>query len=240
MGQESDTLAADVVDWAKKLSKSSMNIRFGCVGYDGRITGGMDMSTADSLSLFLNREGRRGKNRSVGFYGTNGDMLNDNTSLYNGSKDVECGVAALRFADDHFTFRPMANRIYVNLTDEPNCNMGYEEFSVNYINRNDVWPTTKGTIHTVYSADTTYVGDKYYERPWLLSQYTGGTIMTAPSDFRGVSLDKLPVTGAIQNSYIIRFANIEELLDGNYHDVKITILSPDSSVRAERTISVKF
>jgi hypothetical protein len=64
--------------------------------------------------------------------------------------------------------------------------------------------------------------------------------MTAPSNFRGVSLDVLPVTGAIQNSAIIRFANARELLDGNFHEVKITVLSPDKTVRAQRTISVRF
>ena len=128
----------------------------------------------------------------------------------------------------------------MNLTDEPNYTMGREDLSCEYVSNIDNWPTSKGTVHTVYSADTTSTVRNYYERPWLLSQYTGGTIMTAPSNFRGVSLDVLPVTGAIQNSAIIRFANARELLDGNFHEVKITVLSPDKTVRAQRTISVRF
>ena len=240
MGQESDTLAADVVSWAQKLSRSTMDIRFGCVGYDGRITGGIDFTTADGLYGFLNREGRYSTSRSKGFEGGNAEELAASTSPYDGYRDQECGVAALRFADEHFSFRPTANRIYVNLTDEPNYTMGREDLSCEYVNNIDNWPTSKGTVHTVYSADTTSTVRNYYERPWLLSQYTGGTIMTAPSNFRGVSLDVLPVTGAIQNSAIIRFANARELLDGNFHEVKITVLSPDKTVRAQRTISVRF
>ena len=64
----------------------------------------------------------------------------------------ECGVAALRMADENFAFRTGANRVYVDFTDEPSQPNGKEEFTVEYVNPvNNNWPTTKGTIHTVYS-----------------------------------------------------------------------------------------
>ena len=43
-----------------------------------------------------------------------------------------------------------------------------------------------------------------------------------------MNLDDLPVTGALQNSYIIRFRVTEELFDGKEHDVHITVKSQSS------------
>lgn len=74
----------------------------------------------------------------------------------------------------------------------------------------------------------------------MLSKYTGGTIIVAPSDFSGVTLQSLPVTGAMQNSYVIRFTNVDEFMDGEVHEVTITILSADGKTYAERTFYVVF
>lgn len=96
-------------------------------------------------------------------------------------------------------------------------------------------------MHTVFSADTTFTERAYYkEKPWRISQYTGGSILVAPSDFSGVTLASLPVTGAMTNSYIIRFTNIEEFMDGQPHLVKITILSEDGYTRAEKIFYMNF
>ena len=65
-------------------------------------------------------------------------------------------------------------------------------------------------------------------------------VLYADADFSNVTLASLPVTGAMQNSYIIRFTNIGEFLDGQPHLVKITILSPDGKTKAERTFYVTF
>lgn len=59
-------------------------------------------------------------------------------------------------------------------------------------------------------------------------------------DFSDASLSTLPVTGAMQNSYIIRFTNIEKYMDGQPHMVKITVVSADGKVRAEKVFSVIF
>lgn len=55
-----------------------------------------------------------------------------------------------------------------------------------------------------------------------------------------MTLDSLPVSGAMMNSYIIRFTDIEEYMDGQPHEVKITIYSTNGSVQAERVFHVVF
>lgn len=55
--------------------------------------------------------------------------------------------------------------------------------------------------------------------------------MEVSPTFSGVTLNSLPVTGAMQNSYIIRFTNVSEFMDGQSHEVKVTILSEDGRVR---------
>lgn len=98
-----------------------------------------------------------------------------------------------------------------------------------------------GTIHTVYSGNTSYANRPLYmEQSWLMSEYTGGTVLYASSNFSGVSLNDLPVTGAMQHSYSIYFTVPESLKDGQYHSLKVTVLSQDQSVRAERNFSIKF
>lgn len=50
----------------------------------------------------------------------------------------------------------------------------------------------------------------------------------------------MPVTGAMQNSYVIRFTNVADLMDGRTHEVNITILSADGKTKAERTFYIVF
>lgn len=64
--------------------------------------------------------------------------------------------------------------------------------------------------------------------------------MYVSSDFSGVSLDTLPVTDAMQNSYVIRFTNIDDMMDGMTHTVKITVKTADGTVRAEKTFYIVF
>lgn len=240
MNQEADAIARDIVSWATKLASSNLDIQFGCVGYDvnGKISGALNITDLEALSNYLNRS--TGTSRTVGFAGSDRGMLEEEAYAY-GSAGNECGVMALRFADDFFSFRTGANRIYTNFTDEPNQPGGKQGWSVDYVKDQQNWGTAKGTIHTVYSDDTIFTERPLYnEKPWKMSRYTGGTELYAPSNFNGVSLEKLPVTGAMQNSYVIRFTNIEEFMDGRPHTIKITVLSEDGSVRAEKTFTVTF
>lgn len=231
MSEEADAIARDITSWAQKLAQSTLDIRFGCVGYDGAITGASDLTTYHDLASYLDRG--TGTNRTVGFLDS---RLSTLTSSYRtgGGSSNECGMAALRFASDNFSFRKGANRIYVNFTDEPNQPAGIARFSVESLKTD--WNTSLGTIHTVFS-DGKESGREFN---YLMSQYTGGTVINTNRSFSGVTLESLPITGALQNSYVIRFSDIEDLIDGQPHEVKITILSPDGKVRAERIFYIVF
>ena len=142
-------------------------------------------------------------------------------------------MAALRFADENFTFTPGANRIYINFTDEPNQTAYIDRFSVESLKTD--WQTSQGTIHTVFS------DQRYYdvnESNRLMSEYTGGTVIYTDNRFSNMTLDALPVTDAMQNSYIIRFTNIEKYMDNRSHNIKITVVSPDNNVKTERTFPI--
>ena len=245
MGEEADAVAKEILDWSKMLSKT-LDMRFGCVGYDynGEVNGAINMCGINEIDAFLNRSGKYGIYRTMGFEGPDKDVLAKEYARYSTgtwSAD-ECGVSSLRYADDLFNFRKNTNRVYVNFTDEPNYPQGHEPMSTQWVKDPNNWPTTKGTIHAVYSS--TYVNwterPLWEEYPWNLSAYTGGTEIKTNSSFSGVSLSTLPITGALQNSYIIKFTNVESLFDGQPHKIKITILSPNGTVRAEKEYVVTF
>lgn len=240
MNEEADALARDIISWAQELSTSGLDARFAVVGYDGRITGGTDFTTASGLSQYLEANGS-GTSRTMHF-GTN---RNDWTALaskyFVNDYMNECGVAAIRLADENYAFRSSANRVYVNFTDEPNYPSNKEEFSVKYFEDQNKWPAYKGTVHTVYSASQyDYTDWNREESPWLISDYTGGSKQFVKRDFSDANLSSLLVTGAMQHSYIIKFTNIEDLLDGNIHKVHLTIKSDDGSTTADKTFDVMF
>ena len=240
MSEEADAIARDIISWAETLTRSSLDVRFGCVGYGytNGVYGAVNMTDVETLATYLNRNS--GIYRTIGFYGDDSESLSAASSAYSGGG--ECVGVALRYADDNLAFRPGANRIYVNFTDEPN-QPGYTDlYSTESFSSQEGWSTNKGTVHTVYSADTLYFSEtlNYREKPWRISQYTGGTIITAPSNFSGVTLESLPVTGAMTNSYVIRFTNISEFMDGNSHLVKITVLSADGKTKADREFNLTF
>lgn len=236
MSEEANAIARDIISWAEKLSKSGLDMRFGCVGYDGPVNGGLNLTDVNSLSTYLNRSS--GTSRTVGFSGNDASALKAAAANFSTGWG-ECGGTALRFADKYFSFRAGANRIYVNFTDEPNQPNGETDFSVESFKTQQGWSSQKGTVHTVFSASKTSVSSSE-EKPWLISEYTGGTTIFTSSSFNNVTLESLPVTGAMQNSYIIKFTNIEEFMDGKQHTVKITILSADGNTRAEKTFYVIF
>ena len=238
MSEEADALARDIVSWSSLLSKSGLKARFGIVGYDGLITGAINLTDTETLKNYLNYGS--GTSRTAHFDGSDASTLQSKASTYYAGSGSECGVAAIRFANDAFSFRSGANRIYVNFTDEPNQPCSKTQWSVRFFQSQDNWPASYGTVHTVYSDDSFTNEWNRYEHPWLISEYTGGTTIYAPDDFSGVTLESLPVTGAMENSYIIRFANVEELLDGKTHKVHITIRSKDGTVKADKVFYLVF
>ena len=93
-------------------------------------------------------------------------------------------------------------------------------------------------IYTVfsdeYSDPHSWTSWNYWEDPTLFSTYTGGQIIKTSGDFN-ISLDELPVTGAILQSFIISFNITPDLRVGGVYDVTIIIKSPDGKVVSKYT-----
>ena len=240
MGQEADAVARDILSWSQQLASSGLDVRFACVGYSvsGTINGAIDFTNSTGLSTYLNRSS--GTSRTIGFSGSNSSILSSAASAYR--VNDECGAMAIRYANANLSFRSGANRIYVNFTDEPNQPNGKQAYSVEFFKDQNNWGTSQGTVHTVYSdPNTSFVEQLYYrEYPWKISEYTGGTQFFTNSSFTGVNLSSLPITGALQHSYVIRLHNVAHLVDGKTHIIRITILSADRRVRADRVFYVVF
>lgn len=268
MSEEAEAIYNDIIHWQEELADKKLDVRFGCVGYGGFVSGAINLTSASQMKEYLGEKSWtsnvNGVWRTRGFGGDDAAALeaaaqDPNYRVVNSSyvytnwsapDSYECGVMALRYANDHFTFRQGANRVYVNLTDEPNQPNGkYDLFSTQWVKDN--WTTTLGTIHTVYTERASWRNDyqSYLDvnYPWDLSLCTGGTILFTNSDFRDINgkkvgLSDLPVSSAMQNSYIIRFTNIENLFDGNEHSVHITVksASTEGPVLADRTFGIVF
>lgn len=240
MDDEADAIARDIVEWATQLS-GSLDVRFAIVGYDGNVTGAINFTDADHISAYLGRSA--GVNRTVGFEGDDAELLAQAAKPYNAITDAatESPMVALLYANEMLSFRAGANRIYVNFTDEPNYSYSREDFSVHYLASQENWEPANGTIHTVYSSTKhNYQDDDVSERPWAMSEYTGGTVLFTDEKFTGVTLNDLPVTGAMQNSYVLKFTNISEFLDNQVHEVKVTVMTVDRSICAERLFYLNF
>lgn len=239
MSEEANAVARDIISWSQTLVNSGLDVRFACVGYSvsGTINGGIDFTNSTGLANFLNRSS--GTGRTMGFSGSNSAALQAAAAAYRVSD--ECGAMAIRYANANLSFRSGANRIYVNFTDEPNQPSGKQEYSVEFFANQLNWGTSQGTVHSVYSGYTFTEQPLWQEYPWKISEYTGGTIFKTDASFSGVDLNSLPITGALQNSYVIRFHNVSYLVgDGRSHLLKITVLSRDRRVRAERVYNVTF
>ena len=241
MGDEANAIAKEISSWAENLS-SKLDVQFGCVGYDGLIRGAINLTSYDKLSAYLNRSGKTGINRTIGFDGPDAEYLESSKSSYDLSNvQDESPMAALKYADALFSFREGANRIYVNFTDEPNYPSNKEEFSVHFLASQSNWKASQGTIHTVYSAtDISSETTNQKEKSCRMSEYTGGTTLYVKNDFSDASLESLPITGAMQNSYTIRCKDVKEFIDGYEHTLTITIMTKDGRVKAKKSFTVTF
>lgn len=247
MGEEADAIAAQVLDWAESLQKLGIDLQVGCVGYGGdahAISGALNLTTPQLMSKYLDHG--TGVERTKHFGGKDAESLMTialGSDRYDNGVFNECGVLALRFAHDNFAFRPGANRIYINFTDEANQPNGDANWSVEYLNpENDNWKTADGTVHIVYSGveGVEWNTPLYEEWPGLMATYTGGYEMFANPDAELFSLKDLPVTGALQNSYIIRFGNVTRYLDGQPHRVLLTVDEGDHNFCASRVYDIIF
>jgi len=240
MGTESDTIASKIGSFIEFLSSRGLNLKFGCVGYDGSVSGAINLTGGDSLKLYLNRPGYSGINRTEGFWGYDALRLNNLSSSF--ISYGENGIVAITFADSFFHWRNNASRVYINFTDEAIQPGGNSRWSVQGLKNR--WQPKKGTVHTVYSLDY-WIGllpdtSKAYlngtssrsdwsdllQRPWELSLITGGTIKFIRGDASDLDLTTLPVTGVLANSYLVEFvsSNSEAI-----HDVIITVKNGNTS-----------
>lgn len=246
MGEEADAIAAGILEWAEGIKKLGIDMQVGCVGYGGdahAICGALNLTTPQQMSKYLDHG--TGIDRTKHFGGSDAQALMAaalGSDGYENGVFNECGVLAMRFAADNFAFRPGANRIYINFTDEANQPNGDANWSVEYLNPdNGNWTAADGTVHTVYSGNQReWHTPLYEESPWLMSTYTGGSVIYTDPDFKGFSLHNLPVTGALQNSYLIRFGNITRYLDGQPHRVRVTVYDAPSDIKAERVYDMIF
>lgn len=265
MSEEANAIARDIIEWSQQLEQT-LDVKFGCVGYGGFVSGACNLTTAEKMEEWLNKSTGIMRTRdfadetaekaqalkdaaATSEYRVQGTENLSYTSMYAPDYD-ECGVVALRFANDKFSFRNGANRIYVNLTDEPNQPTGKADlYSTQWVKEN--WTPTMGTIHTVWtrsaSAINTYKDNVGNDYPWDLSIYTDGTVLCTSSYFKDINgndvhLSDLPVSGAVLNSYIIRFTNVKGVFDGKPHRVKITVKSqsPNGEILAEKVYEITF
>ncbi|MFH2049656.1 MAG: vWA domain-containing protein [bacterium] len=207
MSGEADSIAAGIIKFAQLLEASGLDVRFGCIGYDGSANGGINFTTAEGLEAFLNtRNGHPiyGTSRTYGFGGSDSAALYNAAIGYASGVWGENGVVGIRFADENFSWRAGASHQYINFTDEPTQPGGLEEWSSNYLC--DLM-AGKANIHTVFSEDTTYYSwtDLSAERPWEISECTGGTMAFVQNDASDLDLSTLPVVGSLTNSYLIEF-----------------------------------
>lgn len=243
MGDEADAIARDITDWAQMLTNKKLNVKFGVVGYGGYIDGAINLTDASSLKSYLDYS--TGVSRTMHFGGSDASTLKSRASNYpktgSSTSDNECGALAIHFADDYFSFRQGANRIYINFTDEPNQPNKNSNYSVDWFKSQSNWPTWKGAVHTVFSAGSSISETaNVREKPWRISEYTGGTTMFINSNASDLQLDKLTVSEAMTHSYTIRFLVPKELFDNHPHTVRITVKSTDNAARGVLNFNTVF
>jgi len=193
----------------------------------------LNLTSAANLEAYLNRPYYYGTSRPTGFSGPDSAALEMAASSYasdHGYYD-EDGVVGILFADSLFSWRAGSQKIFVNFTDEPTQPTGIEKWSTA-----NICATFPGyaTIHTVFSEDTTYYSgywqDLYNEKPWAISECTGGTTIFIPSNADSLDLTGLPFTLALTNSYKAEFNSANPT---GTHNVVITIKVTGADGRIE-------
>ncbi len=247
MSEEANKVAAEIIRWSQKLSQT-MDVRFGCVGIDHNyINGALNITDANTLEAYLNAGGRTGTRRTYHYGEEMETPPVDASALRAAAQNYtnaggECGGIMLHYADENLTFREGANRFYVYFTDEPNQPGGKAPWSVLTVKDDSEyynWDASKGVIYTVWSSNYdphSYTSWLYNEDPTLFSTYTGGQILKTGPEFN-VSLDDLPVTGAITQSFIFTFNITGDLTEDGVYNITIIIYYPDGSIKSKYTYS---
>ena len=217
MYEEADAIAAGIIAFAKELETTGLDIRFGCVGYWGNVSGAINLTSAEKLEEYLNRNGVTGTSRTVGFSGPDSADLMAAAPFF-GPGGGENGVDAIFFADSVFSWRSGAQRHFINFTDEPTQPNGDSVYSTDAMCA-DV--AGRAAVHSVFSSDTGWAESPLVsEHPWRMAECTGGTQVFVAPDASDLDLSQLPIVGFLSNSYIIQFTSS----DGEaVHNLKIYI-----------------
>ncbi len=222
MGQEADSIATSIIKFAQFLQASGLDVKFACVGYYGDVEGAINFTDATALETYLNHS--TGTSRARGYTGPDSAALVSAANQWASghSSSSEDGVVAILFANSNFSWRSGAQKIFINFTDEPT-----QPYNMSAWSTSELCQTIGGiaTVHTVWSgsADTANAASwqpLYRERPWDMSNCTGGTVVLIPSDAAGLNLKNLPVSGALSNSYLVEFLTSDA---NGTHTVIITV-----------------
>lgn len=230
MGQEADSVANGIIALANFLSAAGLDVKFGIVGYYGYIAGALNLTTATELEAFLTRPYMTGTSRPRGFAGDDSTNLQMAASTYanDHSSYSEDGVVGILFADSLFAWRSGAQKVFINFTDE-GTQPDYE-YKWSTANICDNFPGY-ATVHTVFSADTNQTWTNLqWEKPWAMSECTGGTAFFMNSNADSLDLTVLPFTTALTNSYKAEFNSANPT---GTHDVVITIKVTGADGRIE-------
>ena len=246
MNAPGDILASELYSWAAGLKASNISLKCATVGYGGSETdpgvdGAMDLCDPATLLEYLTADSVSGTARTKGYGGQYASYLSKISTLSFSNCSGECGVEALRYADAVFDFRDDACRVYINFTDEANQPNGDSQWSVEYLSDQTLWPAYKGLVHTVFSGNAAFSEqEQTYEWPWRMSEYTGGITYYTDSSLSDITLDGLEATTSIKNYYVVRFKIPSSLADGELHTVRITVLSTDYEVQADKSFEMTF
>jgi hypothetical protein len=243
MYEEADSIASKIIAFSNYLQSSGLDIKVGCVGYAGGVNGAQNLTDPTTLETYLNRY--TGTSRTEDYTGADASRFEDaEDHFYNSSED---GITAIMFADSLFSWRSGANRVYVNFTDEAIQPDYPNKWSVaDFVSR---WNASKGTVHSVFSIsdyywngsvpDTSSEKENYYtwtpgeaERPWTLSNATGGSIKYIHSNATDLNLTLLPVTGALAKSYLVEYVTSNPSIS---HTVTIIVKTTGADGRVTYT-----
>ncbi len=218
MDEEADSIASQISSFASFLEANGIDLRVGCVGQYGEITGALNITTVDKLKTYLNKYS--GTSRTSYYDGADALTLETNAETFcSGYNGEENAIPSLLFADKYFSWRPGAARFYITFTDEALQPSGsvfdLPEFK-------SKWKYSNGIVNSVFSLedsywsggqpDTSYCYENYTEwnltdavRPWELAKHSGGAQMFIHSDCKDLDLKKLEATVQLSESVVAKF-----------------------------------
>jgi hypothetical protein len=228
------------------VSASGADLRVAIVGYDGKVTGAIDFTDVASIKGYLERAGMIGTLRTRGFGGPDAERLEqkaDEQETSGGTSYGENAIVAITYAESAFSFRPDAQRIFVNFTDEPTQPAGKVPLATKTLCSR--WKPQHGTIHTVWSGSESLAPDggvvwteNSDENPAELSRCTpGGVVMTIKEDATDLDLTTLPMTDALRNSALVEFNSSDPSAP---HDVTIVVKNGTTSDGKTQFTGVKY